>query len=130
MEMGGFDRGTSIRKSCLHWVPIIIFGISKTTTDLLVIKLSTSPDITDESVKAHLQAVIQGESIEFCNDNLAKVVHVARVRKIYKLSGLARPVGRKKQEASGPTENADNEVSTMSELEMSILGLIALKGAA
>lgn len=71
--------------------------------------------------------MIQGESIEFCNDNLAKVVDVARVRKIYKLSGLAPPVGRKKQEVSGPTEN---EVSTMSELEMSILGLIALKGAA
>lgn len=71
--------------------------------------------------------MIQGESIEFCNDNLAKVVDVARVKKIYKLSGLARPVGRRKQEASEPTEN---EVSTMSELEMSILGLIALKGAA
>lgn len=71
--------------------------------------------------------MIQGESIEFCNDNLAKVVDVARVRKIYKLSDLSRPVGRKKQEASGPS---GNEVSTISELEMSILGLIALKGAA
>lgn len=62
-------------------------------TNLLVIKLSAPPEITDESVKAHLKSAIQGGSIESCDDNLAKVVDVARVRKIYKLNGPARPVG-------------------------------------
>lgn len=49
------------------------------------------------------------------------------MRKIYKLNGPAQPVGKKKEEASDAVEN---EASVMSELEMSILGLIALKGAA
>lgn len=102
------------------------FGISDTTTNLLVIKLSTSPEITNESVRTHLEAVIQGESIEFCNQSLAKAVDVARVRKIYKLNVPSQPVGRKKQEASGPIES---EESVMTELEMLILGSIALKGA-
>ncbi|MCJ1467319.1 hypothetical protein MMC07_005943 [Pseudocyphellaria aurata] len=102
------------------------FGVSDLTTNLLVIKLSTSPEITSESVKAHLEAVIQGKSIQFCNDNLGKTVDVARVRKIYKLNSPPRQVGRKKQEASGTPESDE---STLSELEMSILGLIALKGA-
>lgn len=103
------------------------FGISDTTSSLLVIKLSTSPEITHESVKTHLETAIQGESIEFCDENLAKFVDVARVRKVYKLNGPARPAGRKKQAASDAVEI---EASVTRDLEMSILGLIALKGAA
>lgn len=49
------------------------------------------------------------------------------MRKIYKLSDPIRPADRKKQGA--PAEIEDEE-SIRVELEMSILGLIALKGAA
>ena len=52
---------------------------------------------------------------------------MARVRKVYKLNGPARPAGRKKQAASDAVEI---EASVTRDLEMSILGLIALKGAA
>ena len=50
-----------------------------------------------------------------------------RARKTYKLSDQARPVKRKKHRVAAEVED---EESVRVELEMSILGLIALKGAA
>ena len=98
------------------------FGIADTTTDLIVVKISTSPLVTYDNVKAHLSDHFHGECISFCDGNLQAKTDFQRLRKIYKLNSPAR---QRKHEK--PENKDDAEVK---DIEMSILGLIALRGAA
>lgn len=81
--------------------------------------------ITHESVKNHLNIAFEGESIQVCDQNLAGMRDLTRLRKAYKLSLPARSGGNKKQIESQETGNE----GFVGELEMALLGLIALKGA-
>lgn len=100
------------------------FGVTDTTTDLLVIKLSTSPSITHESVKKDLDTMIEGTTVTFHDDVLARMTDVARVRKIYKLNtSSVLTVGREKRKEAAGTK------LEVKELEAMILGLMALRGA-
>lgn len=76
-------------------------------------------------MKNHLIAAFEGESVEFCDQNLADMTDLTRLRKAYKLSPRPRSGGNKKQ-----TEFKENgDEGFVGELEMALLGLIALKGA-
>ncbi|CAF9943031.1 MAG: hypothetical protein ALECFALPRED_010449 [Alectoria fallacina] len=66
------------------------FGIAATTTNLVAIKLSTSPDITASTVSEHLAASVKGTAVEFSDAALAQTPDVGRIRKLYKLSGVVR----------------------------------------
>lgn len=76
-------------------------------------------------MKNHLDAAFEGESVELCDQNLASITDLIRLRKAYKLSLPAGSRGNKKQSESQEIEDE----SSVGELEMALLGLIALKGA-
>lgn len=76
-------------------------------------------------MKNHLIAAFEGESVGVCDQNLAGMTDLTRLRKAYKLSPLARSGGNKKN--SEFKEIGDE--GFVDELEMVLLGLIALKGA-
>lgn len=76
-------------------------------------------------MKNHLDAAFEGESVELCDQNLASITDLIRLRKAYKLSLPARSGVNKKQSESQEIEDE----SSVGELEMALLGLIALKGA-
>lgn len=66
-------------------------------------------------------ATFEGKSVEVCHQNLAGMTDLTRLRKAYKLT----PPAPKKQ--SEFQEIGDEGI--LGELEMALLGLIALKGA-
>jgi hypothetical protein len=103
------------------------FGISDTTTSLLVIKVSVSPSITHESVAQHLGLVVKGTLVEFSNKVLDEMTDLARVRKIYKLNtGQNAPPGRGDAGGSGMKDAGPSE---RKELEIAVIGAMALRGA-
>lgn len=123
------------------------FGLGNTTTNLIVIKISTSPDITRETVAAHLSNAIEGDEVVFGDEELRRMTDLGAVRRIYRLGGSERGgrnswekerrkdgavegVGKEKGgavAARGPLKG-DGEEET-NELEVGILGLMALRGA-
>ncbi|KAL9074911.1 MAG: hypothetical protein Q9161_002050 [Pseudevernia consocians] len=118
------------------------FGITPTTTNLLAIKLSTSPDITAATVSEHLATTVKGTAADFSDAALAKVGDVAKIRKLYKLSGVgeAGPKGKRRrkdgsEEGSGGIggskagDTGADANRERKELEVAILGLMALRGA-
>jgi len=98
------------------------FGISPTTRDLLVIKVASNPDLTASTIQQHLSASIQGTQTPFEDDVLAETVDWAKVRKYYKLSALG---GGK---VGGLTMNGNAGPEWQKEMEMHILGAMALRG--
>ncbi|KAH8596659.1 kinase binding protein CGI-121-domain-containing protein [Bisporella sp. PMI_857] len=96
------------------------FGITPTTTNLLIMKVSTpSLPTTSEAVQDHLVASIQGIQVAFGDEVLAGMTDLARVRKIYKLNSSS---------AKGAKISVSADVEKK-ELEMVILGSMALRGA-
>ena len=99
------------------------FGVADITTNLLVIKISTSPNITQESIRRHLQDVIHGTPFRFENSSLASMTDLARVRKIYKLNTPSQNGHAK----ANSTQLID--IDERKELEVVVLGIMALRGA-
>lgn len=104
------------------------FGISESTTSLIAVKLSTSSTFTHEYVNEHLTSTVEGELVEFCDKSLAQETDLARVKKIYKLTHPAHIIRNKLKPAYDEAAQVKEEV-TLIELEMSILGMMALRGA-
>ncbi|EXJ61585.1 hypothetical protein A1O7_02013 [Cladophialophora yegresii CBS 114405] len=101
------------------------FGVSETTKNLLVLKVATSPEITLESVSQHLSANIKGQECAFSDAIFGKVADVERIRKVYKLRAATSP-GRSTANANGDYGSSSNGSE---DLEVQILGLMALRGA-
>lgn len=67
--------------------------------------------------------------IEFCDTSLALKTDLTKVRKIYKLNSSTRVVSNKQQqEVKSGFTGVKDEVA-LGELEMAVLGLMALRGA-
>ncbi|KAJ5986266.1 hypothetical protein N7451_010631 [Penicillium sp. IBT 35674x] len=96
------------------------FGIADTTKDLLVVKVPVSPEITHDSVAAHLEASIKGTSVTFDDQILSEITDIAKIKKVYKLGALPTPGAKP---ASGTPDDAKRR------LELSIVGAIALRGS-
>jgi EKC/KEOPS complex subunit CGI121/TPRKB len=79
-----------------------------------------TPNMTHESVAAHLAQHVQGSSIPFTDAALARVSDVAKIKKAYKLGSLPSA-------ASNQANGAHNDGKRR--LELSVLGAIALRGA-
>lgn len=92
------------------------FGITDATKDLLVVKLSVTPEITHESVAKHLESSVEATPAPFDNDTLSSMSDLARVRKLYKLN---QPTSK----------SADGQVNAVRALEPLIVGAIAIRGA-
>ncbi|TVY85662.1 EKC/KEOPS complex subunit, partial [Lachnellula willkommii] len=95
------------------------FGVTAATTSLLVVKVGGD----GEEVRRHLEGAVEGEGVGFEEEVLAGIVDVGRVRKIYKLNGGGS--GGKKSVVNGVA----NEGEERRELEVSVLGAMALRGA-
>jgi len=118
------------------------FGITATTTNLLAIKISTSPSITSSSVAGHLSASVKGTLIDFNDQTLAPLTDVAKVRKLYKLGGVAEVNSKGKRRRKDGSEEGSrgddvleqtgiekNSSIERKELEVAVVGLMALRGA-
>ncbi|KAK2746728.1 hypothetical protein FQN55_005455 [Onygenales sp. PD_40] len=99
------------------------FGITDATKDLLVVKFSTSPDITHDSVAQHLEKAIEGKPLPFDDENLRLVSDISKIKKAYKLGSINAKGGQ-----NGPNGPAAL-LSEMNNLERSILGAMALRGS-
>jgi len=100
------------------------FGITPTTSNLLVIKISTPSQLhTAEIIQAHLSANFEGEQVEFSDEVLGSMTDLARVKKIYKLNSGGEKGGKAVVNGTGK-EDAERR-----ELEVLILGSMALRGA-
>ncbi|KAJ5095760.1 hypothetical protein NUU61_005116 [Penicillium alfredii] len=95
------------------------FGITDSTKDLLVVKVSESPEITHDSVATHLGSSIQGTPVPFDDETLSKISDVGKIKKLYKLGALPSP-------GQGNAAQGDD---AKRRLELSLLGAIALRGS-
>ena len=105
------------------------FGITDNTTNLLVVKLSTSPDVSAESVSQHLNDSFQGTPIEFNDETLMEKTDVAKVKKIYKLNTLSSTKSKRGKAGDIENDGVTFEKDSRKELEVAVLGLMALRGA-
>lgn len=104
------------------------FGISPTSTSVLVIKVTTptSPTtLTAATIQEHLAASVQGRQVDPIDEEINKATDWARVRKVYKLP-LVQPQKGVKREVSGAVRSEEEE---RKELEIQVLGAMALRGA-
>ncbi|EFQ99707.1 cgi121 [Nannizzia gypsea CBS 118893] len=99
------------------------FGITDSTKDLLVVKVSTTPDITHESISKHLGEAIEGTQVAFDDATLSQITDISKIQKAYKLSNVVDQKPSKK-----PTVDAA-EKTLKKRLETSIVGAIALRGS-
>ncbi len=107
------------------------FGISGSTTDLLVIKVSTSQSVTEESVGKHLGDAVEGEALHFNDESLQALSDLSKIRKAYKIGSAPPSKGQSKQPKllvnGDPLDSASTK--ERKELEIAILGAVALRGA-
>jgi EKC/KEOPS complex subunit CGI121/TPRKB len=114
------------------------FGITTSTTSLLIIKVSTpSSPASASEVQAHLTSSIEGEQVPFEDSVLAKMTDVPRVKKIYKLNSSGGGGGGAKR--NGQVDGGRMEGLSVNgmgmrtederkELENLVLGAMALRG--
>lgn len=98
--------------------------MTDSTKDLLVIKVSTSSDITHDTVAKHLRTAINATPVPFEDDNLSSIANAGKIKTAYKLTSIA-PKPRNGELAS----NASKEHSLNKTHERYILASIALRGA-
>ncbi|TGO24741.1 hypothetical protein BPAE_0096g00470 [Botrytis paeoniae] len=101
------------------------FGITPSTTSLLIVKVA--PASSASQISEHLSSVIEGEPVPFDDESLASMVDIARVKKLYKLNAIGG--GGKKGGANGMNGKVENQVDERKELEIMVLGAMALRGA-
>ncbi|KAJ5340959.1 hypothetical protein N7541_010083 [Penicillium brevicompactum] len=99
------------------------FGITDSTTDLLVIKISTSSEITHETVASHLANSVQGTPVNFDDQILFELADFTKIKKAYKLGALPSP-----SKAADQVSFPEN-IETKQRLEKSLVGAIALRGS-
>jgi EKC/KEOPS complex subunit CGI121/TPRKB len=86
---------------------------------LLVVKVSTTPEITHDSVTEHLAQYVEGTLAPFNDETLGSISDLAKIRKTYK---IPQP----------PAKSVDNKAVSshiQKEFEAPIIGAIALRGA-
>ncbi|KAL4875936.1 kinase binding protein CGI-121-domain-containing protein [Aspergillus karnatakaensis] len=96
------------------------FGISDSTSNLLVVKVSVTPDITHETVAAHLAQNVEGAPLPLDDEALSGISDIGKIKKVYKLGSLPST-------SSGQMNGTASEEKRR--LELSVLGAIALRGA-
>ncbi|KAI0599040.1 CGI121 protein [Biscogniauxia sp. FL1348] len=108
------------------------YGITASSRHIIVVKIllllpvspptSPSPSLTPAAVQSHLQAHVRGQPCPFTDDVLASLTDWPKVRKYYKLNGVAHLDALK-----GKDKDKD-EGMRRRESEMLVLGSMALKG--
>lgn len=95
-----------------------------------MIKVSTSLDITNDSVAQHLNKVVDANPIPFSDESLKFISDTGKITKSYKLGSRADANAKgRDQAAHGPSVNSSEEDEERRQLETCIIGAIALRGA-
>ena len=104
------------------------FGISDSTKDVVVVKVSTNPNVTHESVGTHLQDAIKGTPLPFEDRTFLGISDLPKIAKAYKVSSTQ---WAKSKPSSTSLMNGDSDTAQEGRhhLEISVLGLMALRGA-
>jgi EKC/KEOPS complex subunit CGI121/TPRKB len=97
------------------------FGISPTTKDLIAVKITFPTEArpeppTAEQVWAHLEQAVEGTAVPITDKNLASSADLPKLRKYYKLNGLAG------------LDAVKDEADKRKEMETLIIGSMALRG--
>ncbi|KAM3086153.1 hypothetical protein ACMFMG_000291 [Clarireedia jacksonii] len=112
------------------------FGITPTTASLLVIRIA--PASAADSIAEHLGSVVEGDAVDFSDEELSALVDTKRVRKVYKLTGTSGGGGggggggrggKKGVGINGGVEKVISEEDERRELSIAVLGMMALRGA-
>ncbi|KAI9838650.1 MAG: hypothetical protein M1819_004964 [Sarea resinae] len=112
------------------------FGVNETTKDLIAVKVPASTGRSQADVQNHLCDIIEGTICEFDDETLQETTDWQRVKKTYKLSALNHDSHSQKKRKGKTEENKEpDRTSTAAadlpekqELEIAILGMMALKG--
>ncbi|OAR01915.1 hypothetical protein LLEC1_01249 [Akanthomyces lecanii] len=97
------------------------FGISPTTKDLLVAKVTfpteaQPPPATTGSIAEHLHENVKGRYLPVTDENIAACTDMAKVRKYYKLNGI------------NWLDALENTQAKTQQIESLVLGSMALRG--
>ncbi|KAM0262770.1 hypothetical protein ACHAQJ_001564 [Trichoderma viride] len=97
------------------------FGVSPSTTDLFVVKITFPSDSIPipapaDTISQHLRDNVQGDAVPATDENIASITDVRTVRKNYKLNGLAW------------LDTIKDELVKQEEVERLVLGGMALRG--
>ncbi|KYK57967.1 Kinase binding protein [Drechmeria coniospora] len=97
------------------------FGVSPSTKDLLVVKVTFPTEseprpVSSDGIWEHLRSNVQGRAVDASDENIATATDLAKVRKYYKLNGL------------GWLDAIQDDGEKRAEMEMLILGAMALRG--
>jgi len=96
------------------------FGVTDETSNLLAIKVSTTPEMTAQTVTEHLTKHVEGQKVDFSDAEIAQMRDLPRLRKIYKFD-LPKNV----PSAASSTDLAQDLGPAIS----FVLGTMALKGS-
>lgn len=91
---------------------------------MIKVSLPTAP-ITLSELSTRLETQIEGQAVPFDDETIATMTDLGRVKKIYKLNSGGGG-GGKKREINGTSKV---EVDEKREMEMLILGAMALRGS-
>ncbi|QSZ36379.1 hypothetical protein DSL72_006255 [Monilinia vaccinii-corymbosi] len=103
------------------------FGITPSTTSLLILKVA--PASSAPQISQHLSTAIEGDAVVFGDEELRSLTDVARVRKLYKLNGVGVGAGAGAKKGGVGGKDAKNDEDERKELEVLVLGAMALRGA-
>lgn len=95
----------------------------------MVVKLAVSSDVTADTVSRHLNDVIEGTLSPFNDGELRGITDIGKLRKNYKLKVPSKSNSQRSISEKEDTDNVENDEFERQELEVSILGLMALRGA-
>ena len=95
------------------------YGIGPESRDVVVIKIVTDTSRTRADIEQHLAQNVQGTPVPLTDDAVAACTDVGKVKKYYKLNGVASLAGSPKDQAT-PEKRREAEVL--------VLGAMALRG--
>ena len=105
--------------------------MADTSTSLVVVKVSNTPEINQQSVQNHLDANFEGTRVAFDDKTLASTADIARLKKLYKIapSQMTGQVKLNKDAKRAQAIVDDGSEVGRKELEVMVIGLMALRGA-
>ena len=111
------------------------FGITDPTTNMIVVKVILNEQKSKGEVEAFLGTAVQGQEVDFTEENVKVRGDVDRIRKIYKLGSNDKGSKRRRKDGSVEGTGAGHGIEgdaekERQELEVQVMGLMALRGAA
>lgn len=92
----------------------------------MVVKVSVSPELTRDSIAAHLERSVEGSLVPFSDQVLSDISDISKIKKTYKLGALPSPESKV---VSNQVDGAQSVDDAKRRLELTMFGAIALRGS-